>query len=67
MFSVYNQKVVINCFNSTENPRIDGLAHSYFTEEFLEPLLLEQVEEVKEQIDDCDKKLVTTLDSKVVQ
>ena len=50
IFSVNNQKVVMHCYNSTQNLKIDGQAHCYFAEKFLEPLLLSQIEDLKEKL-----------------
>ena len=43
VFSVNSQKVVMHCYNSTQNLKVDGIAHNQFTEQFLEPLLLEKI------------------------
>ena len=64
VFSVNDQKVVMHCYNSTQNLKVDGNAHVHFKEKFLEPLLLEEIDKVKEQITNYDKQLISTLDTK---
>ena len=63
IFSVNNQKVIMHCYNSTQNLKIDGQAHCYFSENFLEPLLKSKIDDIKEEIDRYDRKLVASLDS----
>ena len=60
-FSVNNQKVVMHCYNSTQNLKVDGIAHSYFVKKFLEPLFRIQVDEFKTEIDQYDKNVLSSL------
>ena len=60
-FSVNNQKVVMHCYNSTQNLKVDGIAHSYFVKRFLEPLFRIQVDEAKGDIEQYDKNVLSSL------
>merc|ERR1712098_176142 len=53
----------MHCYNSTQNLKIDGQAHCYFSENFLEPILKSKIDDIKEEIDRYDRKLVASLDS----
>ena len=61
VFSVNNRKVVMHCYNSTQNFKVDGVGHSNFVSKFLEPLFRAQVEDVTDDIILYDKNVVNSL------
>ena len=61
VFSVNTKKVVMHCYNSTQNIKVEGSAYLDFIKIFLEPLFLSNIEVMKQKIVDYDKNVVTTL------
>ena len=51
VFSVNGQKVVMHCYNSTQNLKLDGIAHSLFLDKFLGPLFFALIDDLKEEIE----------------
>ena len=58
VFYVNNHKVVMHCYNSTQNLKIKGGNYNEFVENFLEPLLLSNIEKVKSEISNLDKSII---------
>ena len=61
IFSVNNLKVVMHCYNSTQNIKIDGTAHSIFVHKFLEPLFTARIYQTQDEIELYDRKIVTSI------
>ena len=57
VFSVNEQKVVLHCYNSTQNLKVEGSMYSTFIEKFLLPLLQSRIQEQKENIDIDDSNI----------
>ena len=49
--------------NSTQNLKLDGIAHRLFLDKFLGPLFFAQIDDLKEEIEKYDKKVVTSLNT----
>ena len=64
VFAVDGQKVVIHCYNSTQNLKVEGSIYLSFIDRFLYPLLITQVQDVKESIAQYDSKLKETFSTK---
>ena len=64
VFNVNNQKVVMHCYNSTQNLKIEGGNYVDFVENFLEPLLLSNIEKTKSEISNLDRSIIANLDVK---
>ena len=63
VFAVNGQKVVMHCYNSTQNLKLDGAAHTLFLEKFLRPLLSAQIDDFREEIEIYDKNVIASLNS----
>ena len=64
VFNVNNQKVVMHCYNSTQNFKVEGSVYEKFVEEFLEPIVLTNIDKVKREIVDFDKSVSVNLGAK---
>ena len=61
VFCVNGGKVVIHCYNSTQNLRVDGKMHLEFIEHYLYPMFIKDIEKVKSDITEFDKMVISTL------
>ena len=62
--SVNKQKVVMHCYNTTQNIMINGIGYLNFSDHFLEPLFREQVEVFKSKISEYDNAVKLSLSAK---
>ena len=64
VFLVNEQKVVMHCYNSTQNLMVNGSIYEELIEEFLEPLFRFNIERMKVSINEYDKAIVASLGAK---
>ena len=64
VFSVNTKKVVIHCYNSTQNIKVEGSVYLDFIKNFLEPMFLANIEAMRQKIIDYDKTVIATLNKK---
>ena len=64
VLSVNKKKVVIHCYNSTQNMKIDGSNYNYFVQSFLLPLVISKSEELGDQISRYDCSVFTSLSAR---
>ena len=64
VFSVNTKKVVIHCYNSTQNIKVGGSVYLDFIKNFLEPMFLANIEVMRQKIIDYDKSVIATLNKK---
>ena len=58
---VNGNKVVLHCYNSTQNIKVEGSIYLNFIEKFLHPLFLSNIEIMKSRIVEYDKSVITAL------
>ena len=61
VFCVNRNKVVMHCYNSTQNVKVEGSGYLNFIENFLEPLFLSNLECSKMKIVDYDRSVMVAL------
>ena len=64
VFSVDGHKVVVHCYNSTQNLKVEGRSYLLFIDKFLRPLLESQIEEQRDNIEAYDSNIKVALGSK---
>ena len=64
VFHMDGKKVVMHCYNSTQNLKIEGAAYLPFIEKFFQPIIMSEIEAVKEKIDTYDSKVIVTLEKR---
>ena len=64
VFFVNGNKVVMHCYNSTQNIKVEGSIYLDFIRRFLEPLFLSNIELMKAKIVEYDKAVITALNAK---
>ena len=62
--SVNKQKVIMHCYNTTQNILVNGIGYLNFSENFLEPLFKEQVAKLKRQISQYDDAVKISLSAR---
>ena len=62
--SVNKQKVIMHCYNTTQNILVNGIGYLNFSEHFLEPLFKEQVSKLKKQITQYDDAVKISLSAR---
>ena len=61
VFSINRKKVVIHCYNSTQNMKVDGSIYEYFIEKFLVPFFKTKIGGMFHEISEYDKTVFATL------
>ena len=56
-FKMNGKKVVLHCYNSTQNIKVEGSAYNEFIEEFLEPIVADEIERNRDEIDKYDQRV----------
>ena len=64
VFNVNTQKVVIHCYNSTQNIMVNGKMYLEFVSQYLQPLLVEKIEESKPKIAEYGRTVISSLGPK---
>ena len=64
VFHMNGKKVVMHCYNSTQNLKIEGAAYLAFIEKYFTPIIMSEIEAVKEKIITYDSKVIVTLGKK---
>ena len=64
VYLVNNNKVVLHCYNSTQNLKVEGSIYLDFIRNFLEPLFLANIEIMRQKIVEYDQTVVKTLQKK---
>ena len=65
VFFVNGNKIVMHCYNSTQNIKVEGSIYLHFIRRFLEPLFLSNIEIMKAKIIEYDKAVIKTLNAKL--
>ena len=63
VFNVNGKKVVMHCYNSTQNLKIDGAARSILISTFLEPLFHATIDDHKHEIEQYDRNVISSMAS----
>ena len=61
VFSVNNKKVVLHCYNSTQNLMVNGKMYVEFIDQYLQPLFVKEIETIRFKITEYDKTVVSSL------
>ena len=61
VFSVNNKKVVLHCYNSTQNLMVNGKMYVEFIDQYLQPLFVKEIETIRFKIAEYDKTVVSSL------
>ena len=64
VFFVNEEKVVVHCYNSTQNIMVAGGRYLEFIERFLKPLFVKNIEKIQSEVDEYDKAVIATLGKK---
>ena len=60
-FKVNNEKVVIHCYNSTQNLKVEGGIYLCFIDMYLNPLFSRNTQKMESKIVECDKDVLASL------
>ena len=61
---VNGDKIVVHCYNSTQNLRVDGKKHADFVGKYLKPKFLQCIEKHLHEITQFDRALISSLNPK---
>ena len=61
---VNGDKIVVHCYNSTQNLRVDGKKHADFVGQYLKPKFLQCIEKHLHEITQFDRALISSLNPK---
>ena len=61
---VNEEKVVVHCYNSTQNIMVAGGSYLEFIDRFLKPLFVKDIEKIQGEVDEYDKSVIAALGKK---
>ena len=64
VFNVNAEKVVVHCYNSTQNLMVNGKMYQEFINQYLQPLFVKEIEAIKLKIEEYDSAVLISLGPK---